>query len=81
MLLLEERGSLFVGDALCTWNPLTGRRGPQVMPKHFNVDYEECFRSLAAFEGLPGEVLFPGHCEPWQGTPAQGAEAAIAARG
>jgi glyoxylase-like metal-dependent hydrolase (beta-lactamase superfamily II) len=26
--LFEGRGALFVGDALCTWNPMTGRRGP-----------------------------------------------------
>jgi glyoxylase-like metal-dependent hydrolase (beta-lactamase superfamily II) len=31
-LLLEDRGVLFAGDALCTLNPVTGRRGPQLMP-------------------------------------------------
>ena len=27
-LYFERHGALFVGDALCTWNPLSGRRGP-----------------------------------------------------
>ena len=27
-----EQGALIAGDALCTWNPLTGRPGPQIMP-------------------------------------------------
>lgn len=80
-LLFEDRGALFVGDELCTWNPLTGRRGPQVMPKHFNFDYEECFRSLEALRGLSAEVLHPGHGEPWHGAPQSAAEAAVAARG
>ena len=30
--LFEGVGALFVGDALCTWNPLTGARGTQLMP-------------------------------------------------
>jgi glyoxylase-like metal-dependent hydrolase (beta-lactamase superfamily II) len=76
-LLFEDSGALFVGDALCTWNPLTGRRGPQVMPKQFNVDYTECFRSLEALEGLPAEMLFPGHGDPWEGSP----KAAVVAAG
>src|ERR687890_2144807 len=28
-----ERGTLMAGDALCTYNPLTGRRGPQLMSR------------------------------------------------
>ena len=32
VLLFEGAGALFVGDALCTWNPLTGARGTQLMP-------------------------------------------------
>jgi len=80
-LLFEDRAALFIGDELCTWNPLTDRRGPQVMPKHFNVDYEQCFRSLVAIDGLQAEVLLPGHGEAWQGSPEAAAAEANAAAG
>ena len=80
-LLFEDRGALFIGDALCTWNPMTGARGPQVMPKHFNVDYEQCFRSLTALDGLEAELLLPGHGDPWRGSPEAAAAQANAAAG
>jgi glyoxylase-like metal-dependent hydrolase (beta-lactamase superfamily II) len=70
--LFEGHGALFVGDELCTWNPLTGRLGAQVMPSVFNTSTQACFESLGALEGLQAEALLPGHGEPWQ----QGAAAA-----
>jgi glyoxylase-like metal-dependent hydrolase (beta-lactamase superfamily II) len=77
-LVLDERGVLFAGDALCTWNPLTGRTGAQVMPSALNVDTDRCFASLAALEELDAAVLLPGHGEPWRQSPAA---AVTAARG
>jgi len=73
-LYFERHGALFVGDALCTWNPLSGRRGPQVMPSAFNVSTDTCFESLAAIERLDAEAVLPGHGEPWR----EGAAAAAA---
>jgi glyoxylase-like metal-dependent hydrolase (beta-lactamase superfamily II) len=72
-LLLEDLGVLFVADALCNWNPLTGERRPQVMPKAFNVSNADCFRSLAAIERTRAETLLPGHGDPWR----DGAAAAV----
>lgn len=66
----ERQGVLFVGDALCTWNPASGRRGPQAMPKPMNVDTAECLRSLDALEPLRAELVLAGHGEPFRGTPA-----------
>jgi glyoxylase-like metal-dependent hydrolase (beta-lactamase superfamily II) len=64
-------GALFVGDAMCTWNPLTGARGPQVMPSRgFNVSTEGARESLARIEGLEAGVLLVGHGEPWHEGPA-----------
>jgi glyoxylase-like metal-dependent hydrolase (beta-lactamase superfamily II) len=71
--LFESRGVLFVGDELCTWNPLTGRLGAQVMPTVFNTSTDQCFESLAALEGLHAELVLPGHGEPWR----EGAAAAV----
>ena len=73
-LLLEDRQVLFAGDELCTWNPLTGVRKPQLMPKQFNESNEACADSLTAVEGTGADVILPGHGEPW----TDGAAAAVA---
>ena len=75
-LLLEDRGVLFVGDSLCTWNPLTGSRTPQLMPHPFNEDNRACVSSLDSIAGADAGVLFPGHGDPWHGSPAKAAERA-----
>ena len=69
-LHFESRGALFIGDELCTWNPLTGVRKPQLMPKQFNESNEACRSSLDAIEGLKAAVLLPGHGDPWAGGPS-----------
>jgi glyoxylase-like metal-dependent hydrolase (beta-lactamase superfamily II) len=67
----EGHGALFAGDALCTWNPLTGARGPQLMPPHgFNVSNEQARASLGRIEEVEAEVLLVGHGEPWREGPA-----------
>jgi glyoxylase-like metal-dependent hydrolase (beta-lactamase superfamily II) len=62
---LQDRGALLVGDAMCTYNPLTGRRGPQLMPGGFSVSSSEAMESLGRIEGLEAAVVLPGHGEPW----------------
>jgi glyoxylase-like metal-dependent hydrolase (beta-lactamase superfamily II) len=69
-LLFEGHGALFVGDELCTRNPLTGSRVPQLMPRQFNVSNAACVESLAALEPLEADVLLPGHGDPWREGPA-----------
>jgi glyoxylase-like metal-dependent hydrolase (beta-lactamase superfamily II) len=66
----ERQGALFVGDALCTWNPLTGRLGPQVMPSALNVNTDDCFESLGVIAGLDAQAVLVGHGEPWLDSPA-----------
>ncbi len=53
-LYFEDKEVLFVGDALCTRNPFTGRPGAQVMPSAMNISTDQCFESLAAIEEVPG---------------------------
>jgi glyoxylase-like metal-dependent hydrolase (beta-lactamase superfamily II) len=67
-------GALFVGDAMCTWNPLTTRRGAQLLPAAFNVSTPQALESLARIEDLDAAFLLPGHGEPWR----DGAAAAVA---
>ncbi len=62
----EGARTLFVGDAMCTLNPVTGQRGPQVMPRVMNESNEQAIRSLDALEPVDAAVLLPGHGEPWR---------------
>lgn len=73
-LAFAEHRALFVGDALCTLNVLTGRRGPQVPPGAFNDSSEQALTSLRRIESVDADVLLPGHGEPWR----DGAAAAVA---
>jgi glyoxylase-like metal-dependent hydrolase (beta-lactamase superfamily II) len=79
-LLFEAAGALFVGDALCTFNPLTGERGTQLMPFPLNVDNEACRESLGRIEPLDAQVLLPGHGDPARETPAAAAARARTVR-
>jgi glyoxylase-like metal-dependent hydrolase (beta-lactamase superfamily II) len=62
---LESRGALVMGDLLCTRNPLTGARGPQLMPSAFNLSNSTILDSLSKVESLDAGVLLFGHGEPW----------------
>jgi glyoxylase-like metal-dependent hydrolase (beta-lactamase superfamily II) len=78
-LLLEGRRVLLTGDVVVTWNPLTGRTGPQIMPSAFNRDTPQALRSLDILYGVPADVLLPGHGEPWTEGAAEAARLARAA--
>jgi len=54
-LLLEDRGIMFTGDVLCTWNAYTGRTGPQIMPSGLNTDTPRALVSLANLTGIVPE--------------------------
>lgn len=82
VLLLEERGVLFAGDALITHELVTHGAGPRIMPSYTNVSTRAALESLDAIEQLQADLLLPGHGEPWrEGTAAAvaGARAAAAA--
>jgi glyoxylase-like metal-dependent hydrolase (beta-lactamase superfamily II) len=63
---LESRGVLVMGDLLCTRNPLTGAREPQLMPSAFNLSDSTILDSLSKVESLDAGVLLFGHGEPWK---------------
>src|SRR3954451_11292898 len=79
VLLFPKRKALFVGDELCTWNPLSGERGPRLMPKQFDVSYAQVVESLARLEQLAADGLLPGPGARWEGSPADAAARARAA--
>jgi glyoxylase-like metal-dependent hydrolase (beta-lactamase superfamily II) len=66
----ESRGVLFAGDLLCTVNPLTGARGPQLLPRPLNLSSGTMLDSLTKLEGLEAGAILVGHGETWsQGAP------------
>jgi glyoxylase-like metal-dependent hydrolase (beta-lactamase superfamily II) len=78
-LLLEDRGVLFAGDALCTLNPVTFRRGPQLMPRGMNLSDAGAQASLAAVADSGAQIVLVGHGEPWNTGAAAAVERARAA--
>jgi glyoxylase-like metal-dependent hydrolase (beta-lactamase superfamily II) len=60
-----DRGVLMAGDAVCTWNPLTGRPGPQLMPRAFASSTDQANDSLSRIEALDAPIVLPGHGDPW----------------
>jgi glyoxylase-like metal-dependent hydrolase (beta-lactamase superfamily II) len=66
-LSIDSRKVLVAGDVLCTLNPLTGRRGPQLMPRAFNLSSWTILDSLSKLEQLEADVMVFGHGDPWQG--------------
>jgi glyoxylase-like metal-dependent hydrolase (beta-lactamase superfamily II) len=75
-LWLPDRRLLVVGDLLCTWNPLTGARGPQLLPRAFNRSSTQMLASLERIEALEAQTLVFGHGEPWSGGAGEAVERA-----
>jgi glyoxylase-like metal-dependent hydrolase (beta-lactamase superfamily II) len=69
-----QHGALFVGDTICTWHPITGKRVPQLMA--FNVSNATALDSLSRYEGLQADLVLVGHGEPWTQGPAAAVERA-----
>ena len=68
---LESRGTLILGDLLCELNPLTGKRGPQLMPRAFNLSSATMLDSLSKIESVEADTIVFGHGDPWRGGTAE----------
>jgi glyoxylase-like metal-dependent hydrolase (beta-lactamase superfamily II) len=62
---LPDRDILFAGDALVTVSPVTGDRGPQLMPGFDNADPAAALDSLDGLAQTGAGIVLPGHGEPW----------------
>ena len=52
---------LFTGDALVTYDPYTGKRGPRTVARAATADADLGFRSLDQLARTGAHVLLPGH--------------------
>jgi glyoxylase-like metal-dependent hydrolase (beta-lactamase superfamily II) len=68
--LFPDRGLLFTGDALVTYDGTTGHHGPTVVSRAFTHDSRAALASLAALEAVDAGLVLPGHGDPFAGTPA-----------
>jgi glyoxylase-like metal-dependent hydrolase (beta-lactamase superfamily II) len=66
-LHFEGHQALLVGDVLCARNPLTGRKGVQVMPAAFATSASQALGSVDRLEGVEAAVIGFGHGDPWRG--------------
>jgi glyoxylase-like metal-dependent hydrolase (beta-lactamase superfamily II) len=73
---VPSRGVVFAGDLLCSWNPLTGARGPQLMPSAFNLSSAKMLDSLTKIQDLDAGFVLFGHGEPWNEGPRAAVERA-----
>lgn len=65
VLWFEDRGALAVGDLICTLNPLTGRGGPQLLPRALNLSSAHMLDSLSKIEQLDAKTILFGHGDEW----------------
>ncbi len=68
---LPSRGVLIAGDAMATYDPITGATGPRVVHDVVNSDPARVRTSLAQIEGVEADTLLPGHGDPWRGSMAE----------
>ena len=69
--LFADRGLLFTGDALITYDGITGCHGPAVPSRAFTHDSRGALASLTALDSINTGLLLPGDGEPFPGTPAE----------
>jgi glyoxylase-like metal-dependent hydrolase (beta-lactamase superfamily II) len=77
--LFADRGLLFTGDALVTYDGITGYHGPTVVSRAFTHDSRAAIASLTTLGTVNAGLLLPGHGEPFTGTPADAAAQARSA--
>lgn len=70
-----EHDVTFVGDALCTASPVTGRQArPQVQSRASNASSTQALASLDRLLDLRTQTLLPGHGGPWTAGPQEAVE-------
>lgn len=71
-----QSDAVLVGDALCTYNPLTGDRGAQLLPKALTRKVSQALASLDRIEEIDARHVLVGHGEPFDGGAREAAQRA-----
>ena len=75
-LHLRDRDALIAGDAIVTFDPYTGKRGPRLVAKAATHDVEQAMGSLDAIARTGAGTLLVGHGEPYTDGAERAAELA-----
>ena len=78
-LHFPDRDLLIAGDAIVTWDPYTGARGPRLVAKGATDDTDRALRSLDAIASVDAGTVAVGHGNPYDGGAAEAARLARAA--
>lgn len=62
---LPDRRIVFSGDALVTFDPYTGRSGPQIVARAATANSTEALAALPALAATDADVVLPGHGAAW----------------
>ncbi len=65
---LPSVGAVLTGDALVTGHPTSRRSGPQRLPAMFDHDRQRSWTALDQLAELAGDLVLPGHGQPWPGS-------------
>jgi glyoxylase-like metal-dependent hydrolase (beta-lactamase superfamily II) len=74
--LFADRGLLFTGDALVTYDGLTGHTGPTLVCRGFTHESAAALAALDHLDGLDAAMLLPGHGQPFTAGPHAAAQQA-----
>jgi glyoxylase-like metal-dependent hydrolase (beta-lactamase superfamily II) len=79
--LMADRGILFTGDALVTYDPYTAKRGPRIIAGAATADSGAALDTLDRLEATGATFILPGHGEPFRdGIAAASTQARVAGR-
>jgi glyoxylase-like metal-dependent hydrolase (beta-lactamase superfamily II) len=74
--MLEERGVLFSGDALVTFDATSRSRGPRL--SSINTNHDQALASLTRIQATNAATVLPGHGAPWYAGAGEAAQLARA---
>ncbi|WP_213816597.1 MBL fold metallo-hydrolase [Glaciihabitans sp. dw_435] len=63
---LRSASTLLSGDALVTFNPYTGAKGPQIVSGAATADSSRALASLDKLAATGAEIVLPGHGPSWR---------------
>jgi glyoxylase-like metal-dependent hydrolase (beta-lactamase superfamily II) len=74
---LPDRGVLFTGDALVTFDPYTGSTGPRAVARAATADSAAALDAVRALLPFRADVLLPGHGDAYRGPVAEAVRLAL----